>query len=243
MISGWKADRLAFMLAAMVLAVLTLGAGMTRTRYGSLVIGDSNLATWMPINNSFSVNHETSLWEGVLIQLGDYVDEQGDPLGVRGTVILRDRRGRTRQLKNTEFRWINIVAVDSFRGEPMGSGDVAALFPDPANPGACNAVEQCVESSCGGAGSSALLDRCQRKRSLHGRFVPVSIITYWHGQNGYEVSVNQLTATRHNQYAFTFKDEVAVFVDGQAAEFGRLERIDVVIEDGFNHGLHEEPPW
>ena len=215
-------------------------------QFGNLVIPDTSMAAWMTINNTFSGNHELNPWEGVLIQLGDYFpgdevffsvsfENKGKPVG---DTLLRG-----------DFTWINIVAKDPSKAiPPMNLDDVFLLLPDvdPNVQTSCDSVDDCAfQNSCIQTDEQ---NGCLRKRSLHGLFTPVAVITYWQGPNGFDLSVGPLRKNIDTHHIFTFRDIVEIeiyhFPDASPQPLGfPVDTILINADPGINHGDHDDPPW
>jgi hypothetical protein len=235
--------------ALVALLALTLSAAGGQARQGAIIIQDVDLAAWTTINNTFNTNREGE-WEGVLIQVGDYLDETGAVFDVFEDVTLLSRGEVVRRLRKFEFTWINIVAVDPTRGDPMDASHVGLLYPDPATPSACGDLDTCAvkrcgcdRPPCGRPAPGPLFEPCLRLRSLHGFFRPFGIITYWHGPDGYDIAVRTPSAAAHDEHTFTFNDPVQMSVDGVPLGLEQIDAVRINLKGDPNHGKKHDPSF
>jgi len=235
---------------AVLLGALSLGTA-GRARFGELIIESPGLAAWIPINNSFNREPTATDWDGVLIQIGDYLDAVGDTeiRAFESITFENSTGGVLLKLGRGDFNWINIVVEDPSRGDPMLPEHAELLYPAAGTASGCEAVDLCTAQQC-------LCDRghCPppdpemlfapflRLRSLHGFFRPFAIITYWFGPRGYDLAALPRAGgpTRH---LITFNDPVKVFRDGQLLNLGRIDTIRLNLCGDCEHGNHIDPPW
>lgn len=98
---------------------------------GKLIIPHEDLASWIPLNNTFGRGH--AAWKyrcGVLVQLGAFESHQGTPSPISpfGSVVFQRPDGSTSFLNRGDFDWINIVAK-SWASSPvidMSNAEVVA---------------------------------------------------------------------------------------------------------------------
>lgn len=235
-------------LVALVALSLAAAGGSTR-KNGQLVIEDSELVSWMTINNTFNQDPGHTPWDGVLIQIGDYLDD-GDPFNIFESVTFEDSKGTNlKTLDAGTFQWIDIVAVDTTRTAPMTSSHLSLLYPEPGTTSGCADYDACAIENCSCATPPCVssgfnpLDRCLRLRSLHGSFTPYAVITYWQGSNGFGLTSEPLTLGTKSRVSFTFNDPVQIYVDGQLLNIGKIASIHVNSNGGTMHGASEDPPW
>ena len=113
-------------------------AGGNTKKNGELIIEDSKLVSWMTINNNFNEDPGHTPWDGVLIQVGDYLHD-GRPMNLFRSITFVDSHGVVLEtLKAADFRWIDIVAVDPARTAPMGPQHLSLLYPEPGTTSGCS---------------------------------------------------------------------------------------------------------
>lgn len=244
-----KAGRYRVALAALVMAALSLAAaGGNGRKNGELVIEDSQLVSWTVINNTFNQDPGHTPWDGVLIQVGDYLDA-GRPFNIFDKITFEDVHGVVMTLRAGEFKWIDIVAVNPARSAPMGIHHLPLLYPEPGTTSGCSDFDACAIENCSCASPPCMpagyepLGRCLRSRSLHGLFTPSAVITYWQGSKGFDVAVEPLSLGEKSRQVFSFNDPVQIFKDGQPLSLGRITSIHVKAREDTLHGANEDPPW
>ena len=214
-------------------------------KHGSLVIDDVDVAEWMTINNTFNPFAE-AYWEGVLIQVGDHLNEDGASFALFESIQFVRKGSILKELFEDDFNWINIVAVDPGRGIPMEPEHLGLLFPvlDPNQDYSCGDFDRCARLNCGTPNPNLpLFQKCLRQQSLHGFFSPIGIITYWQGPNGFDVSVRIPGSAEHGSHTFTFNDEVQIFKDGELLKLGKIDSIHVRTDPNPGHGGKHDPGW
>ena len=236
----------------LMMAGLSLAAaGGNGHRHGELVLEDSDLASWTTIRNTFNQDPGHTPWDGVLIQLGEYLDE-GKPLDRFESITFEDERGALLTLHAEDFRWIDIVAVDPARSAPMGPQHLFELYPEAGTTSGCSDFDACALESCSCStppcktAAYEPLGRCVRSRSLHGVFTPFAVITYWQGPRGFELRVEPTLLGQHSRQVFSFNDPVQIFMDGQLLTVGRIDSIHVNAKGCPRcemHGASTDPPW
>ena len=223
-------------------------AGGNGRKNGELVVEDSELVSWMAINNSFNQDPGHTPWDGVLIQVGDYLDH-GRPFNIFESITFEDIHGVLQTLDAGSFRWIDIVAVDPSRTAPMGLNHLQLLYPEPGTTSGCSDFDACAIQECSCATPPCApagyepLSRCLRSRSLHGLFTPLAIITYWQGSKGFGITVEPTSLGIKSRQVFSFNEPVQIYVDGQPLSLGRIDSIHVNAKGGTQHGASEDPPW
>jgi hypothetical protein len=115
-----------------------------------VIIEDECLAAWMTINNTFTAkgqshwDAQTQLWDGVMIQLGQYVlvpQHQGNkPVCELHSVQFKASDNIVREILADEFQkraiWINVVAGQApDLLDPMLPQHLESIFPDPVPAG------------------------------------------------------------------------------------------------------------
>jgi hypothetical protein len=242
---------LLLVLGLVILVVLWFACPWTdQAPGGKLVIQDVHLAAWMTTNNTFNANAK-AYWEGVLIQVGHYLDDKGCPTTLFKNLTIKNADNTVNEtLASGDFEWIDIVAVDASRPDPpMEETHVELLYPASNKPSNCQDCDKnCgTKAACPGMAGNLEFEPCLRLRSLHGFFMPFALITYWQGPGGYDVGVRNgpLARPGESEYTFTFKDPVHVRVYGnQDKDLGVGKfTISLNVEGVGNHGGKHDPGW
>ncbi len=244
---------------------LVLIASWGCAREPNLVMEESTVGAWIPMNNTFAIperedQSEDTLyfWTGVLVQIGDYPRNERshqEPTRFEFDKVTfwsgQDEPDRT--LSRTDFPagtifWINIVSAydlsdESFTAvaEPMTTEDVRLLYPHPLP----------TTHPCYGITAP---EECLRTARIHEGLEDVlGVITYWQGKKGFRVSGLQEEARFGNSFSFYFEDRFRVDVysvtDSAVTEIARYDygAIDkIVIEAELNppeDGEKQDPPW
>lgn len=214
-----------------------------KREYIDIIIEDEDLAAWMTTNNTFIAtpsggwSNSKHLWNGVLIQLGDY-QEMGTPSGTPPMALVQsvkfEQGGTTvKTLTRQDFTqanhtiWINVVAKSQSdpRNDPMGPGDLAAL-------------------------------RVTQPKSLRYYFNPFrGGITFWQNRNnGYTIkAMENANGGLHNSFTFRFQreDDFSVEIyDIDSSSTGAtspqtltdIDTIRISAAGGPSHGSQQNPP-
>ncbi len=219
----------------------------------SLVVVDDQAASWMVINSSFAEKSRGKgdrPAKGVLFQLGAFGGTGADPN--RLIVDIWHSGDTPIRLAPKNFKWIDVVSVRSTSNpnasRPMTRKDMCLLAPglcdDPAG-AACEALEGVIDPNLG---------ECLRGRTLHRKFRPVGVLTFWGGEGGWSMIATPAEhasdeKAHHVRYVFTPHDPIRVFKDGESTPLGgdRVRCVAIREDDPGpirrHHVEHEDPAW
>jgi len=200
----------------------------------TLVLESENLSAWMAINNTFTwikggkrAFPKDQYWNGVLIQLGQYLRWEDDMFMKGFEKIDLSWQGQpVETIEHDAFTdkdnptWINIVVRDqkSELKDPMSKKHLRDLHIDPG----CS-LDQFLRPYPGG-------------------------ITLW-SENGYKLLVEKNPAHEpHMKYVFTTEPEntyeVGIYVKGKAGRFPDVDKMVICEPKGpsLQQGGHQSPP-
>ena len=219
-----------------------------------LIVEDEHWAAWMPIDNGFTQGYAYDYWNGVLFQLGRYVDEAGDEVAAYHHLTVYGSQG-TKPLNRGDFTWMNIVSHRPGKNPPMSLEYVGLLYPDAGTTTECDMYDACAgpypqsgttcvcaNPPCEEADLELIPSECMRLRSMHSHFVPEAVITYWQGDKGYKLeAVQEARGGTHNEYTFTLKDpvELEVYKDDTLLDLG-VGQVRKIIISGPPDVDHDE---
>lgn len=249
-------------------------ATMTDDAAAMLILEDEHSAVWMVADNAYmeAADENWQKWSGILFQLGAYwkytgQNEPSAPETERMRDVLKFEELRITgengfvALTPSDFTWINVV------GENEGSPPVADpklveyLFPAPwmdEGDWTCAPVDSCADRvypppegwNCESPLTS-VPSSCLRRRSLHAYYRAERIVTYWQGQNGWDLHAAWRTGVQHNRYEFSLADPVSVTVydqrepaarNDEVQALGRITEIRILKPADVTHGEIHAPP-
>jgi hypothetical protein len=199
----------------------------------NLIIKHETVATWITLENSFLTEQDACrrpFWNGILFQLGMYKGATR----LFSVAELERTTGEITSYDSGSFTWINIVAQKDIGSEtecpePMAPQSAFLLFPKD--------------------------DPVDGREKIHDDFLPVAIITYWQGGQGWKLESNVLPMTPpYDEHRFWFRDpfRVEVYKAVQAEGQWRMElvrryedvrQIRLLSQTTPELGTKQDPPW
>jgi hypothetical protein len=195
----------------------------------TITIEDEHAGVWIPIDNGFTkpANVDWPNWKnkraGFLFQSGQFFRYQLNNTILyydkADTVVFSNNSNSVPLVRGTHWDWINIVGqYNAYLDPPITWEYAGLLFPSSVQNMICDVGDSCVQLNnplAPPASCADTLDKqprpCVRLRSSHAYFEPGGIITYWQGQNGYDLTVARRSdAMPHNKYTFKLKDSIKV---------------------------------
>ena len=216
----------------------------------NLLVEHEDAVSWMGISNSFVPAGETTYWNGILLQLGDYEDSEIKFASV-SLYTKDDHVTPAYTFDRDDFDWINVTSEYPGMKDPVPDPDDAlALYPNGSpDETECGKLSRCAPPNYDDAAAClgcvddcdspiVLPPRCLRSKRIHAYQSPTAILTFWEGPGGYQMRANldQTTTSDtpdQNSYEFVFPDEfiVSIFKERVAGDVWTMQNVHDIDED------------